>query len=97
MPAVFLALFHVLLSAPPYPAFAWLKAEMKVKSFSRVQLFGTPWIIARQAPPSMGYTRQEYWNGLPFPSPQDLPYPGIKPASPALQMESSPLSHHRSP
>ena len=44
----------------------------------------TPWTVACQAPLSMGFTRQEYWNGLPFPSPADLPDPGIKPASPAL-------------
>ena len=44
---------------------------------SRVQLFVTPWTIARQAPPSMGVSRQEYWSALPFPSPGDLPDPGI--------------------
>ena len=49
--------------------------------FSCVQLFVTPWTIARQAPLSMGFSRHEYWNGLPFPSPGDLPDPGIKPAS----------------
>ena len=49
-----------------------------------------PWTIARQAPQSMGFPRQEYWNGLPFPSPEDLPNPGIKPATPALQVDSLP-------
>ena len=44
----------------------------------------TPWTVAHQAPPSMGFSRQEYWSGLPFPSPGDLPDPGIKPGSPAL-------------
>ena len=44
----------------------------------------TPWTVARQAPLSMGFSRQEYWSGLPFPSPGDLPDPGIKPTSPAL-------------
>ena len=44
----------------------------------------TPWTVARQAPMSMGFPRQEYWSGLPFPSPGDLPDPGFKPASPAL-------------
>ena len=58
---------------------------MKVKSFSRVQLFETTWTVAYQAPPSMGFSRQEYWSGLPFPSPGDLPDPGIEPESPALQ------------
>ena len=42
--------------------------KVKVKSLSRVQLFATPWIVAYQAPPSMGFSRQEYWSGLPFPS-----------------------------
>ena len=48
----------------------------------------TPWIAAHQAPLSMGFPRQEYWGGLPFPSPGDLPHPGIKPRSPALQADS---------
>ena len=43
-----------------------------------------------QAPPSMGFSRQEYWSGLPFPSPGDLPNPGIKPGSPALQADALP-------
>ena len=46
--------------------------------------FVTPWPVARQAPPSMGFPRQEYWSGLPFPSPGDLSNPGIEPVSPAL-------------
>ena len=49
-----------------------------------VRLFATPWTIAHQAPPSMGLSKQEYWSGLPFPSPEDLPDPGIEPLSPAL-------------
>ena len=56
----------------------------------------TPWTIARQAPLSMGFPRQAYWSGLLFPSPGDLPNPGIEPASPAspaLQADSLPLSH----
>ena len=48
-------------------------------------LFATPWTVAHQAPPSMPFSRQEYWSGLPFPSPGDLPDPGIEPRSPALQ------------
>ena len=55
--------------------------------------FATPWTIAYQAPPPMGFSRQEYWSGLPFPSPGDLPNPGIEPTSPALQVDSLPLSH----
>ena len=60
----------------------------KVKSLSRVQLFATPWTVAYQAPPSMGFSRQEYWSGLPFPSPGDLPNPGIKPRSPSLEADA---------
>ena len=50
----------------------------------------TPWTAARQAPPSMEFSRQEYWSGLPFPSPGDLPDPGMEPRSPALQVDSLP-------
>ena len=55
---------------------------------SRVQLFATLWTVARQAPLSMGFSRQEYWSGLPFPSPGDLPNPGIEPGSPAWQADA---------
>ena len=48
---------------------------------SRVRLFATPWTVARQAPLSMGFSRQEYWGGLPSPPPGDLPNPGIDPVS----------------
>ena len=67
---------------------------------SRVQFFATPWTIALQAPLSMEFPRQEYWVGLPFPSPGDLPHPGIEPTSPvapALQVDSLPLSHLGNP
>ena len=57
---------------------------MKVKMLSHFQLFATPWTVAYQAPPSMGFSTQEYWSGWPFPSPGDLPDPGVKPRSPAL-------------
>ena len=57
----------------------------KVKSLSHVRLFATPWAVAYQAPLSMGFSRQQSWSGLPFPSPGDLPNPGIEPGSPALQ------------
>ena len=50
---------------------AW-KWKVKVKSLSRVWLLGTPWTAAHQAPPSMGFSRQEYWSGLPLPSPEDV-------------------------
>ena len=56
----------------------------------------TPWIVACQAPLSMGFPRQEYWGVLPVPSPGDLPDPGTKPVSPALQTDSSPLRHQGS-
>ena len=56
---------------------------------SRVRLFVTPWTVACQAPLSMEFPRQEYWSGLPFPSPEDLPDPGIKPRSPTIQSEFS--------
>ena len=49
-----------------------------------------PWTVAHQAPLSTGFSRQEYWSGLPFPSPGDIPDPGIKPRSPALQEDSLP-------
>ena len=61
---------------------------MKVKLLSRVRLFATPWTVAHQAPLSMGFSRQEYWSGLPFPSPGDLPDPGIEPGSPILQADA---------
>ena len=50
----------------------------------------TPWTVAYQAPPSVGFSCQEYWSGLPFPSPGDLPNPGIEPGSPALQADALP-------
>ena len=56
--------------------------------FSHVRLFATLWTVAHQAPPSMGFSRQEYWSGVPFLSPGDLPDPGIKPRSPALQADA---------
>ena len=61
------------------------KVKAKVKSLSHVRLFATPWTVAYQASPSMGFSRQDYWSGLPFPSPGDLPNPGIEPGSPALE------------
>ena len=60
---------------------------VKVKSLSCVRLFVTPWTVGHQAPASMGFSRQEYWSGLPFPSPGDLPDSGIEPGSPALQAD----------
>ena len=57
---------------------------------SCVRLFVTPWTVAYQAPPSMGFSRPEYWSGLPFLSPGDLPNAGIQPRSPALQADALP-------
>ena len=62
----------------------------KVRLLSRVRLFATLWTVVHQAPPSMGFSRQEYWSGLPFPSPGDFPDPGIEPRSPALQADALP-------
>ena len=62
---------------------------LKVKSLSHVRLFATPWTVAHQAPPSMGFSRQEYWSGLPFPFPGDLSNPGIEPGSPTLWADTS--------
>ena len=59
-------------------------------SLSRVRLFATPWAVACQAPVSMGFSRKEYWSGLPCPPPGDLPNPGVEPRSPALQADSLP-------
>ena len=59
-----------------------------MKSLSPVQLFATPWTVAYQAFPSMGFSRPEYWSGLPFPSPGDLPNPEIEPGSPALEVDA---------
>ena len=66
---------------------------MCVCSLSYVQLFATPWTVTHQAPLSMGFLRQEYWSGMPFPPPGDLPDPGIElasPVPPALHVESFP-------
>ena len=60
----------------------------KCWSLSHVWLFAIPWTVAHQAPPSMEFSRPEYWSGLPFPSPEDLPDPEIEPGSPALQADS---------
>ena len=66
---------------------AIMAAVSEVKSPSRVRLFATPGTVACQAPLPMGFSRQDYWSGLPFPSPGDLPDPGIEPGSPALQVK----------
>ena len=72
---------------------------MHVQCFSHTLFFATPWTITHQTSPSMGFSRQKCWNGLPFPSSGDLPDPGLQsasPASPALQVYSLRLSRQRS-
>ena len=64
--------------------------KVNVMSLSLIQLFATPWTEAHQGPPSMGFSRQQHWSGLPFPSPGYLPNPGSKPGSPTLQADASP-------
>jgi len=64
-----------------------------MKSFSRVQLFVIPWTVVYQASLSIGFCREEYWSGLSFPSPGDLPDPGIEPRSPALQADALPTEY----
>ena len=67
-----------------------LYVKVKVKLLSHVRLFATPWTVAYQAFLSMGFSRQEYWSGLLFPSPGDFPDPGIEPRSPTLQADTLP-------
>ena len=71
--------------------------KVKVKSLSCVWLFATLWTVAYKDSPSIGFSRQEYWSGLPFPSPGDLPDPGIDPGSPAMEADAnhrgSPICH----
>ena len=74
-----------------------IKVKVKVKLLSRVRLFVTPWTVAYQATLSMGFSRQEYWNGLPFPSPGDLPDPGIESGVPHCRQKLYPLSHEGNP
>ena len=66
---------------------------IRAQSHSRALPSVTPWTVTHQAPPSMGFPRQEYWSGSPIPSPRDLPNSGMDPESPALQVDSLPLSH----
>ena len=65
-------------------------ACMQASRFSSVLLFATLWTVVHQAPLSMGFSRQEYWSGLPFPSPGDPLDPGIEPGSPTLQVDALP-------
>ena len=76
--------------SPNKPLSSERQCVKKVKSLSRVLLFATPWTVAYHAPLSMGFSRQEYWSGLPFPSPEDFPDSRIKPESPTLQADALP-------
>ena len=71
-------------------ALDWTERK-ETKSLTHVRLFVTPWTVAYQGPLSMGFSKQDYWSGLPFPSPGDLPNPGIKPGSPALRADALPF------
>ena len=73
-----------------WPVVGEIRKGLKVKLLSCVRLFATPWTVAHQASQSMEFSRQEYWSGLPFPSPGDLPNPGIEPRSPTLQVDALP-------
>ena len=84
------------LSSAPDPA-SLHGDSVVVRLLSRVQLRVTSWTVALQAPLSMGFPSQEYWSGLPFPPPGDLPDPEIEPKSPALQADSFALSCQGSP
>ena len=68
----------------------FLSCKVLKYASSHVRLFATPWTVAYQALPSLGFSKQEYWSGLPFPSPGDLPNPGIEPGSPILQADALP-------
>ena len=74
-----------------------MRVCVHVCALSRVRLIAIPWTVARQAPLCMEFSRQEYWSGLPFPPPGDLPQPGIEPRSPALAGDSLPLCHLGNP
>ena len=64
------------------------KPHVRQQSLSHARLYATPWTAAYRAPLSLGFSRQEYWSGMPFPSPGDLPEPGIEPRSPAESQSS---------
>ena len=73
-----------MMNMPTYNLFELPLLPLLLSNFSRVRLFAIPWTVACQASLSMEFSRQEYWSGLPFPSPGDLPNPGIKPRFPTL-------------
>ena len=74
----------------------WTLSKVKVKSLSHVRLFVTPWTVAHQAPPFLGFSRQEYWSGLPFPSPGYFPIQGLNPGLLHCRQTLYRLSHQGS-
>ena len=94
-PDAMILVFWMLSFNPTFSlSFTFIKLLLLLLSrFSHVRLCATPWTIAYQAPPSMGFSRQEYWNGLPFPSPEDLPDPGTEPSLPHCRQTLYCLSH----
>ena len=74
----------------------WYSYWSEVTLLSHVWLFVTPWTVAYQVPPSIGFSRQKYWSGLPFPSPGELPNPGIEPGLPHCRQMLYHLSHQGS-
>ena len=86
----------LILSEDPTLMTSYKPKEVKVKLLSHVRLFVTLWTVVYQSPLSIGFSRQEYWSGLPFPSPGDLPNPGIEPGSPTSRQTLYHLSHQRS-
>ena len=85
-------IFRILCKNTPYSTSLLIHCleETKVKLVRRVRLFAAPWTVAYQALPSMGFSSQEYWSGLPFASPQDLPNSGLEPGSHALHADALP-------
>ena len=83
--------FFFLQAAKSYTEVPWCSGLVAESCLT----LGTPWTVACHAPPSLGFSWQGYWSGLPFPSPEALPYPGFKPWSPALQADSLPTELQR--
>ena len=90
LPWILVAAYKIFLAVPGGTQTEVFRERERVKSLSCVRLFVTLWTVAHQAPPSMGLSRQEYWSGLPFPSPEDLSGPGTEVGSPTLQADSLP-------
>ena len=80
----------------PYHLLHSHHSRPSVQLLSHVWLFATPWTVTHQAPPTMGFSRQDYWSGLPVPSPGDLPDSGIEPRSPTLRADCRQMLYHLS-